>query len=60
MTKRIDRDPGREIQIALAVLSDEPHAFASLEGEVDTRKSRHQMRCHGTSIKAAPALCGAV
>jgi len=51
VTQRVDGDAGGEIQIALAVGRHEPNAFAPLEGEVDTRESGHQMRCHGFHVR---------
>ena len=52
VTERVDGDAGGEIEIAFAVRGNQPYAFAPLEGEVDTRKGRHQMRCHGFARKA--------
>ena len=40
-------DAGGKVEVAFAVRRREPNAFASLKGEVHTRKRRHQMRCHG-------------
>src|SRR5690348_5183178 len=53
VAERVDGDAGGEIEIAFAVRGDEPYAFAPLEGEVDTRKGRHQMRCHVSPAKLA-------
>ena len=44
VAERIDRDAGGEIEIALAVGRGEPNALAALEGEVDARIGRQQMR----------------
>src|SRR6516162_1243762 len=52
----IHGDAGCKIEIAFAIRGDEPYAFAPLEGEVDTRKSRHQMRCHGPTHVLAHGL----
>ena len=38
---------GGKVEVAFAVRRRKPNAFASLKGEVHTRKRRHQMRCHG-------------
>ena len=45
MAERVDRDAGREIEIALAVGRDQPGALAALEGEIDARIGRQKMRC---------------
>jgi hypothetical protein len=47
MSKSINGDAGREIEIALAVSREQPRALAPLESEVDTRISRQKMRDHG-------------
>ena len=44
VAERIDRDARGEIEIALAVGRDQPGALAPLEGEVDPRIGRQQMR----------------
>ena len=44
MAEHIDRDAGREVEIALAVGRGQPGALAPLEGEVGTRISRQKMR----------------
>ena len=49
VAERVDRDAGGEIEIALAIGRDQPNAFAPLEGEVDARIGRQQMRGHGTA-----------
>ncbi len=66
MSQRVDGDAGGKIEIALAVGRDEPYAFAPLEGEVNAREGRHQMRCHGlargrcaATIRAAKTKCAA-
>src|SRR5207237_9801601 len=56
MAQCVHGDARSKIEIAFAVLGHEPYAFAPLEGEVDTRKGRHQMRCHGTVREAHQAL----
>ena len=55
MPQGVHGDAGGKIEIALTVRGDEPYAFTPLEGEVDTRESSHQMRCHGSE----PARCAA-
>jgi hypothetical protein len=47
VTERVDGNAGGKVEIALAVGRDQPNAFAPLEGEVDARKGRHQVRGHG-------------
>ena len=50
VAEHIDRDAAAEIEIALAVRRNEPRALASLEGEVDARISRQQVRRHGRLV----------
>ena len=45
VAERVDRHARGEIEIALAVGRDQPSALAPLEGEVDARIGRQQMRC---------------
>ena len=47
MPQRIHGNAGGKIEIALAVRGDKPRALAPLEGKVDARIGRQQMRCHG-------------
>jgi len=44
MAERIDRDAGREIEIALAIGRYQPGALAALETEIDPGEDRKQMR----------------
>src|SRR5436853_198823 len=45
MAERVDRNARGEVEVALAVDRYEPCALAPLEGEVDPRIGRQQMRC---------------
>ena len=40
MSKRINGDAGREIEVALTLRRDQPSALAPLESEVDARIGR--------------------
>ncbi len=44
MAKRIHRDAGGEVEIALAIGCDQPRAFAALEAEIDPGENGKQMR----------------
>ena len=48
VAQRIHRDPGGEIEVALAARRGEPGALAALECEVDAREDRKQVRRHGS------------
>ena len=49
--ERVDRDPGGEVEIALAIRGGKPASFAVIEREIDTRECRQQVRgAHGTSL----------
>jgi hypothetical protein len=43
MAERVDRNAGRKIKIALTLRRHQPHAFASLEGEIDTGICRQKV-----------------
>ena len=45
VAERVDGNPRREIEIAIAVGRDEPGAFAAFESKIDARVGRQQMRC---------------
>jgi hypothetical protein len=47
VTKRINRDAGREVQVTVAVGRDQPSALAPFKSEIDARVSRQDMRRHG-------------
>ena len=47
VAERVDGDARREVEIALARGRDQPGALAPLEGEVDAREGRQEMRRHG-------------
>jgi len=53
MAERGDGDARAKVEIALAGGRGEPCAFAPLEGEVDARIGRHQMRGHGPLSRCA-------
>ena len=46
--QRVDGDAAGKIEIALAVGRDQPGPLAPLEGEVDARIGRQQVRGHDT------------
>jgi hypothetical protein len=50
VAERVDRDAAGEIEIAIAVLRDQPGALTPLESEIDTGVSRQQMRSHGGGL----------
>src|SRR5204863_7345375 len=45
VAERVDRDARGEIEIAFTVCRHQPCALAPLEGEIDPRIGRQQMRC---------------
>ena len=49
MAKCVDRHPGGEIEITLAARRYEPRALAALEGKIDARVGRQQMRGLGVT-----------
>jgi hypothetical protein len=49
VAERIHGDAGAKIEVAFALVGEEPHALASLEDEIGARIGRQQGRIHGRS-----------
>jgi len=45
MAQRVDRHARRKIEVTLAVGRHQPRTLAALEGKIDARVGRQQMRC---------------
>jgi hypothetical protein len=49
VAETIDRDAGAEIEVALALARDQPHALPPLEGDIGARIDGQQRRVHDFS-----------